>query len=132
MQKRASMKKAIIITKEQMQSVSQDKCFSSASLFVFFDELKLFLSVTCAYTKHRINNMSIMKKNIAILCMIYFSHVLCVDTCLLYTSDAADDTPCVDLGGRRNIKKKTKKNKSTENTDNNEQQRTSRAEETNI
>ena len=27
--------------------------------------------------------------------------------CLLYTSDAADDTPCVDLGGRRIIKKKT-------------------------
>ena len=26
--------------------------------------------------------------------------------CLLYTSDAADDLPCVDLGGRRNIKKK--------------------------
>eukprot|EP00831_Metopus_contortus_P003789 TRINITY_DN11394_c0_g1_i2.p3 TRINITY_DN11394_c0_g1~~TRINITY_DN11394_c0_g1_i2.p3 ORF type:complete len:103 (+),score=35.85 TRINITY_DN11394_c0_g1_i2:260-568(+) len=36
-------------------------------------------------------------------------HVLCVDTCLLYTSDAADDTPCVDLGGRRIIKKKNKK-----------------------
>eukprot|EP00831_Metopus_contortus_P048388 TRINITY_DN39451_c0_g1_i1.p1 TRINITY_DN39451_c0_g1~~TRINITY_DN39451_c0_g1_i1.p1 ORF type:complete len:140 (-),score=4.35 TRINITY_DN39451_c0_g1_i1:6-425(-) len=33
-------------------------------------------------------------------------HVLCVDTCLLYTSDAADDTPCVDLGGLRIIKKK--------------------------
>eukprot|EP00831_Metopus_contortus_P052689 TRINITY_DN44240_c0_g1_i2.p1 TRINITY_DN44240_c0_g1~~TRINITY_DN44240_c0_g1_i2.p1 ORF type:complete len:159 (-),score=35.82 TRINITY_DN44240_c0_g1_i2:60-536(-) len=29
-------------------------------------------------------------------------------SCLLYTSDAADDTPCVDLGGRRIIKKKTK------------------------
>eukprot|EP00831_Metopus_contortus_P061564 TRINITY_DN53436_c0_g1_i1.p1 TRINITY_DN53436_c0_g1~~TRINITY_DN53436_c0_g1_i1.p1 ORF type:complete len:187 (-),score=47.53 TRINITY_DN53436_c0_g1_i1:4-564(-) len=27
--------------------------------------------------------------------------------CLLYTSDAADDTPCVDLGGRRIIQKKT-------------------------
>ena len=27
-------------------------------------------------------------------------------TCLLYTSDAADDLPCVDLGGRRLIKKK--------------------------
>eukprot|EP00831_Metopus_contortus_P059539 TRINITY_DN51509_c0_g1_i1.p1 TRINITY_DN51509_c0_g1~~TRINITY_DN51509_c0_g1_i1.p1 ORF type:complete len:205 (-),score=38.26 TRINITY_DN51509_c0_g1_i1:31-645(-) len=27
-------------------------------------------------------------------------------TCLLYTSDAADDTPCVDLGGRRITKKK--------------------------
>ncbi len=26
--------------------------------------------------------------------------------CLLYPSDAADDTPCVDLGGRRIIKKK--------------------------
>ena len=25
--------------------------------------------------------------------------------CLLYTSDAADDLPCVDLGGRRIIKK---------------------------
>ena len=25
------------------------------------------------------------------------------EACLLYTSDAADDLPCVDLGGRRNI-----------------------------
>eukprot|EP00831_Metopus_contortus_P001556 TRINITY_DN10558_c0_g1_i4.p2 TRINITY_DN10558_c0_g1~~TRINITY_DN10558_c0_g1_i4.p2 ORF type:complete len:137 (-),score=45.03 TRINITY_DN10558_c0_g1_i4:86-496(-) len=30
--------------------------------------------------------------------------------CLLYTSDAADDTPCVDLGGRRIIKKKKQTN----------------------
>ena len=29
------------------------------------------------------------------------------DGCLLYTSDAADDLLCVDLGGRRIIKKKT-------------------------
>ena len=29
--------------------------------------------------------------------------------CLLYTSDAADDLLCVDFGGRRIIKKKTKK-----------------------
>ena len=28
--------------------------------------------------------------------------------CLLYTSDAADDLLCVDLGGRRIIKKKTR------------------------
>eukprot|EP00831_Metopus_contortus_P046993 TRINITY_DN37802_c0_g1_i1.p1 TRINITY_DN37802_c0_g1~~TRINITY_DN37802_c0_g1_i1.p1 ORF type:complete len:156 (-),score=19.25 TRINITY_DN37802_c0_g1_i1:10-477(-) len=34
-----------------------------------------------------------------------------IHACLLYTSDAADDTPCVDLGGRRIIKKKNKKNK---------------------
>eukprot|EP00831_Metopus_contortus_P077268 TRINITY_DN7207_c0_g1_i5.p1 TRINITY_DN7207_c0_g1~~TRINITY_DN7207_c0_g1_i5.p1 ORF type:complete len:184 (-),score=29.56 TRINITY_DN7207_c0_g1_i5:65-616(-) len=32
-----------------------------------------------------------------------FNNIFC---CLLYTSDAADDTPCVDLGGRRSIKKK--------------------------
>ena len=32
------------------------------------------------------------------------------DNCLLYTSDAADDLPCVDLGGRRIIKKKQHKN----------------------
>src|SRR5665213_4615679 len=30
--------------------------------------------------------------------------------CLLYTSDAADDLLCVDLGGRRIIKKKRKTN----------------------
>src|SRR5450756_3117289 len=30
-------------------------------------------------------------------------------TCLLYTSDAADDLLCVDLGGRRIIKKKKNK-----------------------
>ena len=30
--------------------------------------------------------------------------------CLLYTSDAADDLLCVDLGGRRSIKKKTQRN----------------------
>ena len=31
--------------------------------------------------------------------------------CLLYTSDAADDLLCVDLGGRRIIKKKNKDKK---------------------
>ena len=30
------------------------------------------------------------------------------EACLLYTSDAADDLLCVDLGGRRIIKKKNK------------------------
>src|SRR5450756_1178978 len=35
--------------------------------------------------------------------------VPCVGACLLYTSDAADDLLCVDLGGRRIIKKKKKK-----------------------
>eukprot|EP00657_Telonema_sp_P-1_P003898 TRINITY_DN19098_c0_g1_i1.p1 TRINITY_DN19098_c0_g1~~TRINITY_DN19098_c0_g1_i1.p1 ORF type:complete len:116 (-),score=37.83 TRINITY_DN19098_c0_g1_i1:63-410(-) len=33
-----------------------------------------------------------------------------LSVCLLYTSDAADDLLCVDLGGRRIIKKKKKDN----------------------
>ena len=32
-------------------------------------------------------------------------------TCLLYTSDAADERSSVDLGGRRTIKKNTNKKK---------------------
>ena len=35
-----------------------------------------------------------------------------MDVCLLYTSDAADDLLCVDLGGRRIIKKKRQKTSS--------------------
>ena len=34
-----------------------------------------------------------------------FIQMACRDLCRLYTSDAADDLPCVDLGGRRLIKK---------------------------
>ena len=38
----------------------------------------------------------------------YKSHELTqASVCLLYTSDAADDMQCVDLGGRRIIKKKS-------------------------
>ena len=37
-------------------------------------------------------------------------------TCLLYTSDAADDLPCVDLGGRRIIKKQTHISSTTPST----------------
>ena len=37
----------------------------------------------------------------------YYDEV--VKTCLLYTSDAADERSSVDLGGRRIIKKKTHK-----------------------
>ena len=37
-------------------------------------------------------------------------------TCLLYTSDAADERSSVDLGGRRIIKKKTINNKKKKHT----------------
>ena len=38
---------------------------------------------------------------------VLFLNIALVSSCLLYTSDAADDLLCVDLGGRRIIKKKT-------------------------
>ena len=38
-----------------------------------------------------------------------------VGDCLLYTSDAADDLLCVDLGGRRCIKKKNNKTHKNKN-----------------
>eukprot|EP00657_Telonema_sp_P-1_P008339 TRINITY_DN292_c0_g1_i1.p2 TRINITY_DN292_c0_g1~~TRINITY_DN292_c0_g1_i1.p2 ORF type:complete len:132 (-),score=44.50 TRINITY_DN292_c0_g1_i1:67-462(-) len=37
--------------------------------------------------------------------------IQCSTPCLLYTSDAADDLLCVDLGGRRIIKKKNNSKK---------------------
>ena len=62
-----------------------------------------------------------------IRCLIRSPKVLIMDeptsvlTCLLYTSDAADDMQCVDLGGRRIIKKKYQKlsNQYQENKDGN-------------
>ena len=43
-----------------------------------------------------------MKNDLPYFVMIFKS---LLTTCLLYTSDAADDMQCVDLGGRRIIKK---------------------------
>ena len=40
--------------------------------------------------------------------------------CLLYTSDAADELLCVDLGGRRSIKKKNKVQSVNDNTHTND------------
>ena len=37
------------------------------------------------------------------------TEIIIAETCLLYTSDAADERSSVDLGGRRIIKKKKKK-----------------------
>ena len=53
-----------------------------------------------------------LKVNIAgVIPVIFASSVLAIpQTCLLYTSDAADELLCVDLGGRRFIKKKNNNN----------------------
>src|SRR5450756_3235911 len=52
--------------------------------------------------------------SLSILCCLLLSSLAiasislfrCLSSCLLYTSDAADDLLCVDLGGRRIIQKK--------------------------
>ena len=56
-------------------------------------------SVNDAYLKRGELNVQVMGRGFAWL-----------DTCLLYTSDAADEEDSVDIGGRRIIKKKTDKN----------------------
>ena len=43
------------------------------------------------------------KLDVAMITIVAPAHL---EACLLYTSDAADDLPCVDLGGCRIIKKK--------------------------
>ena len=63
---------------------------------------KAFLK--CVYeTKINVLADSIISKNKIILYDTLYSGI----TCLLYTSDAADERSSVDLGGRRIIKKKT-------------------------
>ena len=47
-----------------------------------------------------------------------FSVRALVDSCLLYTSDAADERSSVDLGGRRIIKKKKKEDRAGDVIDN--------------
>ena len=54
-----------------------------------------YLLMTVKQNKTRIITDEILRK---VILNLYI-------TCLLYTSDAADDMQCVDLGGRRIIKK---------------------------
>ena len=50
-------------------------------------------------------NNSWLRRRYEELGVIQFEDLVDTGTCLLYTSDAADDLLCVDLGGRRIIKK---------------------------
>ena len=49
--------------------------------------------------------ITILKKHIVTVNVCFIQLVDKDTLCLLYTSDAADDMQCVDLGGRRIIKK---------------------------
>src|SRR5450756_3109478 len=55
----------------------------------------------------RIAMFDVGKRRAIELDMLQQGHQSFIHICLLYTSDAADDLLCVDLGGRRIIKKKT-------------------------
>ena len=52
-------------------------------------------------------NSNIMKPSLFFVSTFHVTISIRGESCLLYTSDAADDMQCVDLGGRRIIKKKT-------------------------
>ena len=61
-----------------------------------------FTSVNSEITGRKLTKF---EKNV----QIHHLYIKSFNICLLYTSDAADDLLCVDLGGRRIIKKKLKK-----------------------
>ena len=79
---------------------------TQGSVFIVSSILK-----TLPQLKALIKNMMISVVVILILTglgltwWIYREVIAPLDNCLLYTSDAADDMQCVDLGGRRIIKK---------------------------
>ena len=58
-------------------------------------------SQSCSYTPRKKTRISSNFQKIVTSCILFIT----VSSCLLYTSDAADDMQCVDLGGRRIIKK---------------------------
>eukprot|EP00831_Metopus_contortus_P077345 TRINITY_DN7235_c0_g1_i3.p1 TRINITY_DN7235_c0_g1~~TRINITY_DN7235_c0_g1_i3.p1 ORF type:complete len:125 (-),score=35.73 TRINITY_DN7235_c0_g1_i3:39-368(-) len=66
---------------------------------------KLSFHKTCSITKFFFHKTCSTNQNLTRLFNDFLKSKMDL-CCLLYTSDAADDTPCVDLGGRRIIKKK--------------------------
>ena len=66
------------------------------------EDIEKWVSPTFLLVYRRSDGVSSMPKNEFAL------------ACLLYTSDAADERSSVDLGGRRNIKKKEKEEKEKE------------------
>eukprot|EP00825_Cyclidium_porcatum_P004884 TRINITY_DN1231_c0_g1_i5.p2 TRINITY_DN1231_c0_g1~~TRINITY_DN1231_c0_g1_i5.p2 ORF type:complete len:112 (-),score=33.98 TRINITY_DN1231_c0_g1_i5:113-448(-) len=78
----------------------------SAPLLFFFFFFFNDTATTEIYTLHIVGSVRCVQETEFLL---YQLSMVVYWTCLLYTSDAADDMQCVDLGGRRIIKKKKKK-----------------------
>eukprot|EP00831_Metopus_contortus_P031657 TRINITY_DN25787_c0_g1_i1.p1 TRINITY_DN25787_c0_g1~~TRINITY_DN25787_c0_g1_i1.p1 ORF type:complete len:138 (-),score=49.88 TRINITY_DN25787_c0_g1_i1:39-452(-) len=81
---------------------------------LYKDDFRIYLTTTVAnphlsprvFNHTSVLSFCVSKEAINDQLMHILANIVDYDTCLLYTSDAADDTPCVDLGGRRIIKKK--------------------------
>ena len=77
------------------------------------------VSPACTNEAQRQKNVEKLKRLISLTkgcgAKVYVIHAS-FEPCLLYTSDAADDLLCGDLGGRRMIKKKKKNTKTTKRT----------------
>eukprot|EP01016_Furgasonia_blochmanni_P044486 TRINITY_DN617_c0_g1_i7.p2 TRINITY_DN617_c0_g1~~TRINITY_DN617_c0_g1_i7.p2 ORF type:complete len:109 (+),score=22.29 TRINITY_DN617_c0_g1_i7:77-403(+) len=82
------------------ENISKDLRYNHEQKLVFKKTSKKTAWGKCIQTSHffEITHNYTEKETLLELYLLY--------TCLLYTSDAADDLLCVDLGGRRIIKKK--------------------------
>ena len=89
----------------QMQSFSLEETIDAYKKRM--DELDKQIAYM-TYLRHRLKDDYLLMNKAATYSDIYEKMSLTMYTCLLYTSDAADEEDSVDLGGRRNIKKKKK------------------------
>eukprot|EP00657_Telonema_sp_P-1_P001840 TRINITY_DN1455_c0_g1_i1.p1 TRINITY_DN1455_c0_g1~~TRINITY_DN1455_c0_g1_i1.p1 ORF type:complete len:111 (-),score=4.44 TRINITY_DN1455_c0_g1_i1:19-351(-) len=80
---------------------------SGASMPILMDPFPVRITFTRMSSPIRIPSANFRVKTSIVVTPFVYSK-----TCLLYTSDAADDLLCVDLGGRRIIKKKKTINRS--------------------
>ena len=103
--------------KEKIQQKKNKSGFSLVELLIVFSLMGVLLSISLAALGSTRKSARDSKRKADLEQIrsalemyrtdvgIYPSNLL-FGTCLLYTSDAADDLLCVDLGGRRIIKKK--------------------------
>ena len=80
----------------------QGNCFNFNSMFPnYYFKLNIeALELMKQFSKQNFQKIHYLMVKYDLNVIIWWS-----DICLLYTSDAADDMQCVDLGGRRIIKK---------------------------
>eukprot|EP00831_Metopus_contortus_P062703 TRINITY_DN54923_c0_g1_i2.p1 TRINITY_DN54923_c0_g1~~TRINITY_DN54923_c0_g1_i2.p1 ORF type:complete len:123 (-),score=22.96 TRINITY_DN54923_c0_g1_i2:74-442(-) len=103
------MKKSLIFLKE-----NSGKMFDPELIEIFLENINTMNSISQKFRQSILISGRLQLYYFSVQSELKFQNKKQFNTfflaCLLYTSDAADDTPCVDLGGRRIIKKKTSNN----------------------